>query len=169
MSRSDATWPTETSGNDKTSFAEFLVRIRAGDDEAAAELLRRYEPALRMEIRLRLRDARLRRLLEPEDLCQSVLKSFFVRAAAGQFELDSPKKLLALLRTMARNKVVNQVRKHQTQRRDLCREVSMGKRQLPLVSADPSPSHLRTGRDSGRSLGPGPAPRTPRVPDALAG
>ena len=68
-----------------SSWSEF-----AGDDEAAVELLRRYGPALRLEIRLRLRDARLRRLLEPADVCQSVLKSFFVRVAVGQFEPRQP-------------------------------------------------------------------------------
>src|SRR5206468_11898973 len=62
-----------------TSFAEFLCRIRMGDERAAAELVSRYEPALRLEIRMRMTDPRLRRLLEPADLCQSVLKSFFVR------------------------------------------------------------------------------------------
>lgn len=148
MSRLDATRPMVRSGEDNASFAEFLVRIRAGDDEAATELLRRYEPALRMEIRLRLRDSRLRRLLEPADLCQSVLKSFFVRVVAGQFELDSPKKLLALLRTMARNKVVTQVRKQQAQRRDIHREVSLGSGRLPLVSPDPTSSRLAMGREA---------------------
>ena len=58
-------------------------RVRAGDEWAADEFVRRYEPAVRLEIRLRLRDPRLRRLLEPADLCQSVLKSFFVRATSG--------------------------------------------------------------------------------------
>jgi RNA polymerase sigma factor (sigma-70 family) len=148
MSRFDATRPTVRCGNDDTSFVEFLLRIRARDDEAAAELLRRYEPALRMEIRQRLRDARLRRLLEPADLCQSVLKSFFVRVGAGQFELDSPKRLLALLRTMARNKVVSQVRKQQAQRRDMHREVSLGSGRLSAVSLDPSASRLAMGREA---------------------
>jgi hypothetical protein len=38
-----------------------LDRVRAGDQEAATELVRRYEPALRRVVRLRLRDRRLRR------------------------------------------------------------------------------------------------------------
>ena len=50
---------------------------------------------------LQVQISKLRRILEPADLCQSILKSFFVRAASGQFDLDSPEKLLALLRTMA--------------------------------------------------------------------
>jgi DNA-directed RNA polymerase specialized sigma24 family protein len=100
-------------GDDNTTFAEFLRRVRAADERAAAELVSRYEPALRLAIRLRMKDPKLRRLLEPADLCQSVLKSFFVRAATGQYDLDSPEKLLALLRTMGRNKVAEQTRKQQ--------------------------------------------------------
>jgi RNA polymerase sigma factor (sigma-70 family) len=134
-------------GGDDTPFLEFLRRVRAGDEWAAVELVRRYEPALRMEIRLRLSDPRLRRLLEPADLCQSVLKSFFVRATSGQYELDSPEKLLALLLTMARNKVAQQARRHQAQRRDRRREVSLDEDVPAFASAEPSPSRIAIGRE----------------------
>jgi RNA polymerase sigma-70 factor (ECF subfamily) len=134
-------------GEDAPPFAEFLRRVRAGDESAAVELVRRYEPALRLEIRLRLRDPKLRRLLEPDDLCQSVLKSFFVRAASGQYDLDTPAKLLALLRAMARNKVAKQARKHQTLRRDLRRDVSLDVAAPPVAAAGPSPSRIVIGRE----------------------
>jgi RNA polymerase sigma-70 factor (ECF subfamily) len=132
---------------DDTPFLEFLSRVRAGDEWAAVELVRRYEPALRMEIRLRLSDPRLRRLLEPADLCQSVLKSFFVRATSGQYDLDSPEKLLALLLTMARNKVAQQARRQQAQRRDRRREVSLDENVPAVASAGPSPSRIAIGRE----------------------
>jgi hypothetical protein len=60
---------------------ELIRRIRAWDQDAAAELIRRYEPAIRRAVRVRLADARLGNLLESMDICQSVLKSFFVRAS----------------------------------------------------------------------------------------
>jgi RNA polymerase sigma-70 factor (ECF subfamily) len=138
---------TRDLGEGEPPFAEFLRRIRAGDESAAVELVRRYEPALRLEIRLRLKDPRLRRLLEPADLCQSVLKSFFLRAALGQFDLDSPEKLLALLRTMARNKVAQQARKHKALRRDVNRDVSLDAGAPPVPAADPSPSRIAIGRE----------------------
>ncbi len=47
---------------DDTTFEGFLTRVRAGDGEAAAELVRRDEPAIRLEARLRLGDARTRGL-----------------------------------------------------------------------------------------------------------
>ena len=111
MASADGGRAAEIPEQDAATFLDFIRRVRSGDEAAATELVSRYEPALRLEIRLRLLDARLRRLLDPADVCQSVLKSFFVRATTGQFELDSPQKLMALLRTMARNKVAHQARK----------------------------------------------------------
>src|SRR6516165_1899580 len=63
------------------TFQDLIRRIRAGDPEAAAELVRRYEPTIRRAVRVRLVDARLGALLDSLDVCQSVLASFFVRSA----------------------------------------------------------------------------------------
>jgi ECF sigma factor len=93
------------------SFADLLRRIRAGDAAAAEELVQRYEPVLRRMVHVRLVGDRLRRLFDSEDICQSVLASFFIRAALGQYELSEPDDLLKLLAIMARNKVVNKARR----------------------------------------------------------
>ena len=85
------------------SFEGLIARVRAGDEQAAAELVRRYEPAIRRAARVRLVDTRLNRLLDSMDICQSVMASFFVRTALGQFELETPDQLLKLLATMTRN------------------------------------------------------------------
>ena len=101
------------------SFGELIHRVRAGDALAAAEVVRRYEPALRRAVRARLRrDPRLCRLLDSVDVSQSVLASFFVRAALGQYDLTTPEHLLKLLATIARNKVVNQAKKQRAVRHD---------------------------------------------------
>ena len=76
-------------------FAEFLRRIRCGDPEAAQELVRRYESTIRLAVRTRLTDPALERQLDSADICQSVLASFFVRAAAGQYDLADPGQLVA--------------------------------------------------------------------------
>ena len=104
-------------------FVEFIRRIRQGDQAAAEALIRRYEPEIRLEIRtwLRVRDPRLRRVFDSMDICQSVLAIFFVRAAIGEFELDEPTQLIRLLVGMARNRLAEQVRFHQRQRRDVRR------------------------------------------------
>jgi len=93
------------------SFAELVRRVRLGDAAAAEELVRRYQPALKRMVHVRLVDARLRRLFDSEDICQSVLGSFFVRAALGQYDIEQPTDLIRLLAIMARNKVVAKARR----------------------------------------------------------
>ena len=46
---------------DETSFHDLIQRVRRGDEAAAAELVRRYEPAIRRAARVHLLDPRLRR------------------------------------------------------------------------------------------------------------
>ena len=87
--------------SDESSFTEFMRRIRAGDEQAAAELVQKYEPLIRRQIRLQLEDRRLCRLFDSMDVCQSVLKSFFFRTAAGQYDLETPEDLQRLLVTIA--------------------------------------------------------------------
>jgi DNA-directed RNA polymerase specialized sigma24 family protein len=110
--------PEASSSMPETLTVEELIRrVRAWDQEAAAELVRRYEPMIRRTVRFRLADARLDNLLESMDISQSVLRSFFVRAAAGQYDLETPGQLLRLLATMARNKLISTARRHRTLRR----------------------------------------------------
>lgn len=104
--------------SDESGFVELIERVRRGDEQAAAELVRRYEPAIRRAVRFRLTDAQLRRSFDSMDVCQSVLMSFFVRVASGQFDLTTPEHLLRLLTTMARNKLLNQARQQHAARRD---------------------------------------------------
>src|SRR5438445_7210434 len=100
------------------SFADFIRRIRAGDPEAAVELIRQFEPVIRLEVRRRLSDPALYRQFDSMDICQSVMLSFFMRARAGQYELDQPQQLLKLLVAMAHNKLADNACKLRTQRRD---------------------------------------------------
>jgi RNA polymerase sigma-70 factor (ECF subfamily) len=128
-------------------FAEFLQRIRSGDGEAAAELVRRYEPLIRMEVRLRLTDPRLNRLFDSMDICQSVLASFFVRAASGSYDLENPDQLLRLLVAIARNKVALHARRQHALRRDQRREVAIDPPGLDLTADEPGPSRVAAGRE----------------------
>jgi RNA polymerase sigma-70 factor (ECF subfamily) len=120
---------------DETPFLDLIRRVRAGDKDACCELVRRYEPAIRSVIRNRL-SPRLRRLLDSFDLSQSVLKSFFPRAAAGRFVLDTPEQLTNLLAAMVRNKLHKQVRRQQARRRD-CRRVQEGPVEEAQLAAPP--------------------------------
>jgi RNA polymerase sigma factor (sigma-70 family) len=102
---------------EEPAFQQLIQRVRRGDGEAAAILVRQYESAIRRVARFRLGDAGLCAVLESVDICQSVLASFFVRAAAGQYEIAEPEQLLKLLVKMARNKVIDHARKERAQRR----------------------------------------------------
>src|SRR5215469_3321352 len=131
-----------------TTFADFIRRIRAGDDRAAQELVERYEPVIRREVRLRLKDPRLNRRFDWTDVCQSVMASFFVRAASGQYDLEEPGQLLKLLVAMTRNKVANQARLHRAGRRDYRRLESQDPADLEVWAIrQPSPSRVVAGRE----------------------
>ena len=105
------------------TFAYPLARVRAGDEPAAAELLKLYEPRIRRVVRVRFATSprSLRRQMDSTDICQSVMGDFFVRAAMGQFDLDSPAQLVGLLAKMAQNKVIGHARRQRAARRDVRR------------------------------------------------
>jgi len=132
---------------DQEGFADFLKRVRGGDEQAAAELVRRYEGLLRREIRMRMGDPRLFRTVESADICQSVLASFFVRAAAGQYDLEQPEQLVGLLLQMARNKVGQAVRKHKALRRDARRTTANPVDEVDVAGGEPSPSRVAAARE----------------------
>jgi RNA polymerase sigma-70 factor (ECF subfamily) len=100
------------------TFAQFVARVRAGDEQAAAELVRQFEPLIRREIRMNLEDQHLCRAFDSMDVCQSVLASFFLRTAAGEYDLERPEQLVGLLVTMARNKLASAARREYRVRRD---------------------------------------------------
>ncbi|MBY0524996.1 MAG: sigma-70 family RNA polymerase sigma factor [Gemmataceae bacterium] len=104
--------------SEEQEFRDLIRKVRAGDQQAAADLVREYETEIRRAVRIRLTDPTLYRVLDSMDVCQSVLANFFVRASAGQFEIDRPDQLLRLLVTMARNKLLDQARKQHSSRRD---------------------------------------------------
>ena len=129
-----------------TSFRDLIGRVRRGDEQAATELVRRYEPAIRRAVRFRLTDTRLRRSFDSLDVCQSVLLSFFVRAASGEYELDTPEQLVKLLTVMARNKLLNQAREHHAARRDN-RLVARTLEGIDPPGTEPSPSRQAEARE----------------------
>jgi RNA polymerase sigma factor (sigma-70 family) len=130
---------------DEEHFQQLLARTRAGEEAAAAELVREFEPAIRRAVRLRLRDRRLRRCLDSMDVCQSVLAGFFVRVAAGQFDLKGADDLLKLLAAMVRNKVADLADRHGAARRDFRRVA--GELRDADAAGDPTPSRLLAGRE----------------------
>jgi RNA polymerase sigma factor (sigma-70 family) len=131
----------------RTDIQTLIMRVRQGDQHAAAELVRDYEALVRRAVRIQLRDPRLRSVLDTGEVCQSVMASFFARLALGQYELSEPRQLAALLMTMARNKVATRARRAEVIRRD-----RQGQEVLPhvlngLTDPAPDPSRVIAARD----------------------
>lgn len=126
-----------------------MRRVRAGDAQAAEELVRTYEPEIRRAVRMYLTDPKMHRVLDSVDICQSVLANFFVRAAAGQFDVEQPEQLLKLLVTMARNRFRDHARGERADRRDN-RRLQTG--DSGLLGQAPGRSHTPSQIVAGREL-----------------
>src|SRR5262245_51972288 len=102
----------ETAGD----FAAVLARARGGDREAFDQLVREYEPKLRLVARVLLGPA-LRPYLDSVDLVQSVHKSVLLGLRDQKFDVEGPDNLLALALTLVRRKVARHWRRLQRQQR----------------------------------------------------
>jgi RNA polymerase sigma factor (sigma-70 family) len=130
-----------------SEFHDLIRRVRDRDEAAATELLRRYESAIRRVVRIHLRDSRMRRVLDSMDICQSVMASFFVRTALGQYELETPEQLIGLLTSIARNKLTNQAHRLHTQRRDIRRDAAIGDDADRLLDQASDPSEQASAKE----------------------
>lgn len=129
------------------SFQEFVGRIRAGDQEAAVELVKLYEPVIRREIRMQNESQRFNRVFDSMDICQSVLASFFWRSAAGQYDLEAPANLEKLLVRMAKNKFASATRALLRRRRDSRRAEASDVALSSIVDPLPTPVEVVAGQD----------------------
>lgn len=127
---------------DETDFEDLMSRVRAGDQDAATELVRQYEPEVRRFIRFRLSSPSIRRFVDSLDISQSVMAKFFVQMSEGNLELNNPAQLRSLLLAIARNNLYDQVRRQHAGRRDGRRLEADGERKLDIVpDAHPTPSN----------------------------
>jgi RNA polymerase sigma-70 factor (ECF subfamily) len=101
------------------------------------------------------------------DFVQVVWASFF-REPEKMRRINSPAELMAYLATLARNKVVTEVRREvHTQKRDLRREIRLDavhdKDQRELASRDPTPSAVAMFRERWNRLVDGQPPHVRRI------
>ncbi len=128
-------------------FSQLLQRVRQGDSDAAREIVGRYESAIRVAVRTRLSDPRLRRQFDSMDVSQSVLASFFIHVAAGAYDLHEPRQLLGLLTKMARNKLAMRARSQFRHRRDARRVSAVAVEDAGVESPDPGPIRCVSGQE----------------------
>jgi RNA polymerase sigma-70 factor (ECF subfamily) len=97
-------------------FAALMKRVRLGDRQALARLLDCYEHEVHQAARCMLGRA-LRSYLDPIDLVQSVHRTLLLGLQQNRFDIPSPRKLVALAVTLARNKAARIARRVQCQQR----------------------------------------------------
>jgi RNA polymerase sigma-70 factor (ECF subfamily) len=105
----------------ESDIPEFLARIQAGDEEAARELLTRYEAEVRLVVRRQL-PRLLRSRFDSLDFLQSVWGSFFRRVRTGPADFEDARHLVAFLARAAKNKVIDEYRRAGSRKQDVRRE-----------------------------------------------
>lgn len=122
----------------------FLGRIREGDQEAARDLLLRYEQEVRLVVRRQL-PRLLRSRFDSLDFLQSVWGSFFRRVRDGGAEFEDSRHLVAFLVRAAKNKVIDEYRKAASQKQNMHREE-------PLWTDRDRPRELESGDDTASQI-----------------
>lgn len=128
--------------SDKPSDQDLVEQCRAGNDAAATELFNRYVTRLLAVARKRIGE-RMNSRLDPEDVVQSVFRSFFARLKNNEYRFDDDDDLSKLLVRITLHKTLRQIAHHRAARRDpnqeaLQRDVSRNEI-LHLLADDPTP------------------------------
>jgi|SRR5579864_1857720 len=132
----------------------FLGRIKDGDEDAARELLARYEAEVRLVVRRQL-PRLLRSRFDSLDFLQSVWGSFFQRIRTGPADFEDSRHLVAFLARAAKNKVIDEYRRAASQKHDMHREESIwpdGHSPRELADNVDSPSEVVQAREVFRQL-----------------
>lgn len=153
MVGSEASPNTIESIHSTCRFRSFATRLKQGDDDAAVELVKRY--ARRLHSLAAQRMSRMLRVkVDPEDVLQSVLISFFVQMRDGKFDFESSQALRGLLAMMVVRKCSRYASHYKTLRRDLSKEV-WHQPSLPgaqridnSLSREPSPNETTDAMDA---------------------
>jgi RNA polymerase sigma-70 factor (ECF subfamily) len=105
-------------------FRSTMSGLRSGDSEAAAAVFARYVRRL-IALAGKQFDARMRRRIDVEDAVLSAFRSFFGRAARGDFALDGWDELWSLLALITLRKCARRRRSQRAACRDPAREVDL--------------------------------------------
>lgn len=140
----------DPSRDDESDLAGFLSRIQEGDQDAARELLARYEAEVRLVVRRQL-PRLLRSRFDSLDFLQSVWGDFFQRIKHGPAEFTDSRHLVAFLARAAKNKVIDQYRRAASLKQDMHREEpiwSDGSRARELEAAGATPSQVAEAHEA---------------------
>ena len=135
---------------EESDIAGFLARIAAGDQDAARELLTRYEAEVRLVVRRQL-PRLLRSRFDSLDFLQSVWGSFFRRVRGESAEFEDSRHLVAFLARAAKNKVIDEYRRAGSRKGDMHREEPLwadGDRPRELAAPGDTPSQVAEARET---------------------
>lgn len=135
---------------DGNEVQSYLKRIHEGDEQAARELLTRYEGEVRLVVRRQL-PRLLRSRFDSLDFLQSVWGSFFHRIRTSPTQFEDGRHLVAFLARAAKNKVIDEYRKAGSQKQDMRREEPLwadGDRPRELPAELETASQLAEAREA---------------------
>lgn len=99
------------------SDRSLLVELHRGHDDAATQLYLRYADRLR-SLANKQTAGDLRTRIDPEDIVQSVFRTFFRRAAEGHYQVPEGEELWKLFLVIALNKIRTTGAWHHAAKRD---------------------------------------------------
>src|SRR5260370_15588177 len=115
---------------------------RQGDQDAARQIVERYLDRLLHLARGRI-SQRLASRVDPEDIVQSVFRTFFLRLKDGRFSFHDQDDLCKLLMRITLHKTLRQVAFHKAAKRDPHMETERGEHHreqlLSLLDREPTP------------------------------
>jgi RNA polymerase sigma-70 factor (ECF subfamily) len=124
------------------SVDSFIRSLREGDPNVTKEIFDQYVDRLVAMARRRI-SLRFAGRIDPEDIVQSVFRTFFHRAKQGQFEFSEEDDVCRMLARITVHKTLRQVAHHQAAKRDAGRDAGSGDDSQDLVvnmlSREPSP------------------------------
>jgi RNA polymerase sigma-70 factor, ECF subfamily len=100
-----------------SSDRSLLVELHRGEDDAATQIYLRYADRLRQLATKQTADD-LRSRVDPEDIVQSVFRTFFRRAAEGHYQVPEGEELWKLFLVIALNKIRRTGAWHHAAKRD---------------------------------------------------
>lgn len=111
------------------SDADLLRLLQAGESSAAVEIYERYAQRL-WRLANKNSSEQLAVRVAPEDIVQSVFRTFFRRATEGHYELPDGDELWKLFLVISLNKMRKKAVFHSAAKRDMSRTQSIGNSQL---------------------------------------
>ena len=113
----------------------WIEGLRSGNNEVVRSFCEQFGPALQQVADRRMSPA-LKRRVGADDVVQSVCRTFFRRAARGEFEMSRRDDLWRLLCAVTLTKVREAERFHRRQRRSMRREVEIDREPTARMGAD---------------------------------